>query len=62
MAILGGSGVRRRVVGGAVCIQPAPWKVSREKVIGILAKAKNEGKIWKSPVLATVGSTPVLFG
>ena len=42
--------------------QPATWEVGREEVIGILVEERKEGKRRKSLVLATVGSTAVLFG
>ena len=42
--------------------QPVTWEVRREEAIGILVEEKKEGKRRKSPVLATVGSTAVLFG
>ena len=61
MEIQGGHGVRRRVGGGAVCRQLAPWEVGREKLISILFEAKKEGKRRKIPVLATVESTAVVF-
>ena len=57
----GGRGGRWCGSDGAVR-KPATWEVGREEVIGILVEEKNEGKIRKSLVLATVGSTAVLFG
>ena len=57
-----GRGVRQRGGSGAVCRQTDTWEVGRKNVIGILVKAKKEGKTRKIPVLATLGSTPVLFG
>ena len=57
----GGRGGRWCGSDGAVR-QPATWEVGREEVIGILVEEKKEGKRRKSPVLATVGSTAVLFG
>ena len=56
----GGRGGRWCGSDGAVR-QPAPWEVGREEAIGILVEEKKEGKRRKSPVLATVGSTAVLF-
>ena len=58
----GGSRFWRRVGGGAVCRQSAPWWVDREKLIGILIKEKKQVKRRKIPVLATVESTAVLLG
>ena len=46
--------------GGAIR-QPAHWELGREETIGILFGVKKEGKRSKFPVLATVGSTAVIF-
>ena len=56
-----GCGVRWHSSGGAICRQPDPWEVGRDKVIGILVEAKKEVKRRKIPVLATVRSTAALF-
>ena len=45
----------------AMCRPPAPWEVGWDKVTGILVQVKKEGKRRKIPVLATVGSTVVIF-
>ena len=57
----GGLGGQRHGGGGAVCRQTAPWEGGRQKVIGILLRAKNEVKRREIPVLATVGYAAVLF-
>ena len=45
-----------------MCRQLVPWEVGREGLIIILIEAKKEVKRRKSPVLANLGFTYVLFG
>ena len=44
MAILGGRGERQHSGGGAMCRRPAPWRIGREKVSGILVGPGKKGR------------------